>query len=413
MLSIAGLYAILGIPVRLIILILKYPLVGGIGRKFKRNLTQSLKLLVCRSGLLVPIRDCRYICIYSNNFLLNRIIKLVNHSLIKSLPHFGEKYDQNSFWIVKQPDRKPDDPVIIYLHGGGYYFETMPSQIQSLITIYKLLDPELQSRVSILHLGYKLACRGFSIPCQLLQLHETYKKLANEDGATNISFIGDSAGGNLAIVYPQYLKLIANKQDSDIQLPYPKKLVLVSPWTKVRPEAQQYVPGNSYYDNNPRDMIRYEAFSDLDRSKCIVGTSNVHSLLVSPGNTTLQRQDWISVPTFSSPDSDVLVIVGEDEVFRDDVLLWGKYALDVPLYDDHKYGDSEGKNLDKMWYIRTNDGKRAGVRFYVEPWGVHDSTFFFETHLIKRVNNLKLNDVDTQEFYGISRIAQFLNDTLK
>ncbi|KAK6460202.1 membrane protein [Scheffersomyces coipomensis] len=412
-LTLTGLYVILSIPVKLLLLLLSYPFVGGFGRKYKHHLGHSLRLLLCRTGLMVPVRDCAYICIYSNEVLLKTIIKILHRNYLnkEKLNDYGKRYDENSFWIVKQPDIKKNDPIIVYLHGGGYYFETMPSQIESLLAVQKLLDPSLRSKVSILLLDYKLACRGYTMPNQLNELHQTYKRLAFEEGYTNISFIGDSAGGNLAVTYLQYLKLVNEKTP----IVYPNKVVLISPWVKVAIEEHQYAPGNSMYDNDPIDMIQYRAFHDVDRAKAIVGPSNVHSLLISPGNTPYKHDDWTSIPTLSSPTSDILVLVGEDEVFRDDVLTWAKYALGVPLYGKYKYGDSEGKNLNKLTYIRKSDEKSAGIRFYIEPWGVHDSTLFFESHLLRKLTKnpkLTIDALDQDEFFGITRIVKFLNETL-
>ncbi len=85
--------------------------------------------------------------------------------------------------------------------------QTTPSQIVSMLAIYKLLDPEAQSRLSILHLDYKLTSKGFHVPHQLNQLHETYEALVKA-GSTNIILCGDSAGGNLAVGYTQCLKKV-------------------------------------------------------------------------------------------------------------------------------------------------------------------------------------------------------------
>ena len=46
--------------------------------------------------------------------------------------------------------------------------------------------------------------------------------------------MGDSAGGNLAITFTQYLRL-----SNSSNLPYPKSSILISPWVKLIAETYQ------------------------------------------------------------------------------------------------------------------------------------------------------------------------------
>ena len=96
------------------------------------------------------------------------------------------KFDKQSFGSLK-PNRKPDDPVLIYLHGGGYFLGLVPQQIESLVTTYHLLDPAKRENLSILVLDYNLTCQGYPIPHQLSQLVETYTSLVKEGGKTFIN----------------------------------------------------------------------------------------------------------------------------------------------------------------------------------------------------------------------------------
>ena len=55
------------------------------------------------------------------------------------------KFDDQSYWIHESPNRnrnknKSDDPIIVYLHGGSYYFDNSLNQMESLIGIYQLLQ---------------------------------------------------------------------------------------------------------------------------------------------------------------------------------------------------------------------------------------------------------------------------------
>ncbi|KAK6457080.1 uncharacterized protein RJT20DRAFT_127210 [Scheffersomyces xylosifermentans] len=411
MISLKGLLIILSVPFKVLLLILKYPLFGGRCRKLKNRLADSIRLTICYTGLTVPVRDCTYLNLMSNRFLIKRLLGFLHKKITSKLPHYGESYDKNSLWLVKHEDRKPSDPILFYLHGGGYYFETLPSQVQSVLSIYQLVDKEKRDKLSVLFLDYKLASNGYKLPYQLAQLHQTYTSLAR-DGNTNIIFMGDSAGGNLAVGYLQRLKEL-----NDSTIPYPTKSILISPWVKILPEPHQYTKGKSYYDSKEHDMISYDVFLLDSHGPHIVGDVDTTRLDISPGNHhPYSKKDWEGIPTLKDPKSDVFVITGEDEAFRDDILEWAKYALDVPLYDEVKYGDSNNKfDSSKHAYIREANSNSAGVRVFVEPWGIHDSSLFFESHLIKKLQNnpnLKLKEIDNEEFFGITRIVEFLNDTL-
>ncbi|CUM45275.1 unnamed protein product [Debaryomyces fabryi] len=417
MISLSGLFILLSIPIKSLILVLKFYKVGGSSRKYANNLKQSLRLLVFKTAVSLTVFDAYYISFMSNNFVLNKIVPFFHKSITSKLPGYGTRYDKNSIWLVKQPDRKPDDPILIYIHGGGYFLQTQPDQIESVLSIYKLLKPDKQSRLSILLLDYKLASYGYPFPAQINQLHETYLSLVTNEGNTNIILMGDSAGGNLSLGYLQFLKKV---QPHNIV--YPSKLVLISPWVKLLPELDAMVPGNSFYDNSDRDMIAYSQFDDPKNVYQIIGEGDLDSLQVCPGAKPTKAENWNNIPTLKDPRSDVFVIFGEDESFRDSILDWCQYALDVPFNTQYKYGNSNNQyDKEGYEYIRERDPTLCHLRLYIEPWGLHDSCLFFENHLILKIkehegdskkSSLDANHIDDKEFYGITRIVKFLNETI-
>ena len=417
MISLSGLLTLLGIPIRALILAVKYFTVGLPHRKYSNSLKQCLRLLVFRTAVSLSVFDAYYISFMSNNFVINKIVPLFHKSITSKLPGYGTRYDKNSFWLIKQPNRKPDDPVLIYLHGGGYFLQTQPEQIESVLSMYKLIKPDKQARLSILLLDYKLASYGYPFPAQMNQLHETYLNLVTNEGNTNIILMGDSAGGNLSLGYLQFLKK-AHLEN----IVYPSKLVMISPWVKLKPTPDIMVPGNSFYDNNDRDMIAYSQFSEMNKMLHITDGNDLNSLQVCPGVKPTQEENWDHIPTLKDPNYDVLVLAGEDESLRDSILDWCQYAFDVPFNTQYKYGNSNNQfDKEGYEYIRKNDLELCHLRLYIEPWGIHDSCLFFENHLILKIkkqesdptkSSLDVNHIDDKEFYGITRIVQFLNDTL-
>lgn len=272
-------------------------------------------------------------------------------------------------------------PIIIYLHGGGYFIETSLPQLQAMLSIYTSLETQYQKSVSILHLNYKLTSKGYLMPYQLLQLYQTYCKLL-ESGYRNIILLGDSAGGNLAITFCQYLQQVKCAV-------FPKKLILVSPWVKIYPNPEQYQPGRSFYDNEGKDILNYQACTREEKLLHITGSlAKVGSLLISPGNLHLDRRYWQDIPVFNLPDYDIMILFGENEVYKDDIIDFIEYSLGIKI---------DG-SANEYSFAYPNQPR---VSVSIEPQGFHDSMFIIENTL----NGGKHN-------YGITRVANFLNNCL-
>lgn len=397
-----GYIALALLPVRLLWAVVQYLLGTGNFRKYRNSLTNRLKLTVYRTAVGLGPAKAWVLYLYSNKFLINRIIRLSIGNIARE-PYYGQSYDGNSIWL----SRKSGNKVIVYLHGGGYFLQTQPEQVKSLLGIYKLLEPEHQATTSLLLLDYKLVCHGHTFPTQINQLDETYNQLV-ADGFNEVTLVGDSAGGNLAVNYTQVLR---NRRDPV----WPKNLVLISPWLKLRPDPEDLHPGKSYDTNSKYDMITTEAFSDPLVLFNIVGKEDYKALHVSPGNKQPGlADDWTPIPTYGEPGHAVLVLVGEDESLRDSVLDWAQHALGVPFYNKVKYGNSHLELKKEHYEYHRNDGKLARVQLHVEPLGLHDSVLFFEDHIVSKVKRgpVSVAELDDTEFFGVRRVVGFLNEVL-
>lgn len=154
---------------------------------------------ICKFAISLSVQDSSLLALINTNFVINKIVKTFYPSLTK-LNNYGKRYDKQSIWLVEAEDRSKSDPIIIFCHGGGYFLETQPQQIESLLTVYYLLDEEKRRKTSILVLEYGLACQGRLIGTQVYELAATYSKLVSE-GNDNFVLMGDSCGGNLVIVF--------------------------------------------------------------------------------------------------------------------------------------------------------------------------------------------------------------------
>lgn len=418
-LSFVGL--ILSLPFRYVFLTVKYYVYGtGSFVKYQNSLKKFLSVSMITTIYNNVLQyDLHFLTNYKISFILNLFKR--GHSLFveEKLQGYGEKYDANSTWLVKLDSNDANDPVIIYLHGGGYAFQLGPSQLETVISTYLLLDPSKRSKVSILILDYKLSSMGFKFPTQRDQLHETYQNLTVREGYKNITFMGDSAGGHLSLTYLQYLKSLSQVKLIDAEeletekVIFPTNLVLVSPWVRVLIKPEQYVPGISHYDNRNRDIIRYGTFSKGEVLQNTFGDALYESIDISPLLNPFSLDDWNDIPTIKL---NVLILAGEYETLRDDILEFTEKVFGCPAHSgtNGAYEISDGKYHPSIHEFKsgTENGK-IGFELFVEPWGVHDAAFLFESAISKlNKGNIDVNDLKEDDFFGLRKIVNFLNETL-
>lgn len=117
-------------------------------------------------------------------------------------------------WISR--DQYPADRVVIFLHGGGYIGGSV------LYTRNSAADIARISTHRVVSVDYRLAPE-FPFPAALDDVLAVYGVLLDQQVAPgNIIFIGESAGGGLAIA-----TALALQQK---QLPLPAAVVALSPW---------------------------------------------------------------------------------------------------------------------------------------------------------------------------------------
>lgn len=397
-----GFLQILLIPFKVLVFAILYPFQGGIPGKYQHDFKRSLLFVVSRAALKLPPQYQGMLSFLSVDYVLNTLMKYLHPKLIK-LNNFGKRYDTRSYWIVEAPNRLKHDPILIYLHGGVYYFGVSPPQIEGILGIYHLLEASKREKLSILVLDYRLASKGHHMPAQLGDLVTLYKKLVT-DGNDNIDLIGDSSGGNLAITFLQHLRI------TNEQLPYPKSVLLISPWCKIVPDASDHTPGHTFYDNNAFDIICWESFKNfLIDPTPLVGNTNFRSLTISPGNCSYSYSDWEDIPTFNEPGYSTFVILGEYETIRDDILRWCQFSLKSPIPLR-----VENSSLEEKVFNKT-DPSSARTRVVVEPKGIHDGAMVVETDIIQIIDQnpeITVDSLDKNRYFGIVEIIHFLEEVL-
>jgi epsilon-lactone hydrolase len=132
--------------------------------------------------------------------------------------HLEERTLGHTRFFILQPPRLSSDKILFYLHGGSYAG-----------------GPHLLHWQLISRLARRLGCRAvvvdykltpeYAYPVALLESLAVYTHLRTIKPGAEFIFIGDSAGGGLALAASLKLKMEGG--------PLPGKLVLISPWLDV------------------------------------------------------------------------------------------------------------------------------------------------------------------------------------
>jgi len=178
--------------------------------------------------------------------------------------------------------------ALIHLHGGAYvlgYNDTY----RKMALRYLDCDDDLRVFSPL----YSLAPKH-PFPAALEETVRLYKYLIEIGYAPeNIMIAGDSAGGGLAIATSLYLR--------DNNLPLPKALIVMSPWTNLA------MNGESHEQNKYIDPLFGEGSKPLN-IKAYVRRESVYNPYISP------RYGDFTVFT------DLLMFVGGDELIKSDTI---------------------------------------------------------------------------------------------
>ena len=145
-----------------------------------------------------------------------------------------KEYLINDMQVFSWNKKSDDQPVIFFLHGGGYVFEPNIFHWQFINRITKLTDAHV-----VMPIYFKATQASFEtsfkpvITCyQMLR-----NRLANPD---RIFFLGDSAGGGFVLGLAEYL--IEN------ELEQPTGYLAISPWLDIRLDNEEI---SSYEQADP------------------------------------------------------------------------------------------------------------------------------------------------------------------
>lgn len=200
-------------------------------------------------------------------------------SMLKKFNVNEEGYNGRTVWTIS-PKNSESDTIILYLHGGAYYANITPMHWQ---LINKLLD---SSNATFVVPDYPLAPESTCIDTYQF-LDAVYAKLTANYSSKKVVFMGDSAGGGLALGFAQKIRNEGLKR--------PEQLTLLSPWLDAsmsNPEIVKFdkfdkilsieglkIAGKKYADAMSLTDFRvspiYGDFSTLGKISIFTGTNDV------------------------------------------------------------------------------------------------------------------------------------------
>lgn len=178
-----------------------------------------------------------------------------------------------------------NQPVILYTHGGAYINQPLKYHFKAVDNIANDLNAKV-----VFPIYPKLPKHTYQET--YANLDKLYRELLKTHSPNNIHFMGDSAGGGLALGLALYAK--------DNGLPQPKNIVLLSPWLDIATNN----PDIAYYEKQD-PMLSAWGLNQLGQLWAN-GKDNMQNPYVSPLFGDLTRLGKISI------------FVGTHEIFLPD-----------------------------------------------------------------------------------------------
>lgn len=180
----------------------------------------------------------------------------------KLVDHIEEKNIGNIPVVIITPvnyDSSRDDKIAIYTFGGAYYFGTPLSSLSTGLAF--------ELGIKVCAIDYRLG-PAHPYPAALEDSLSVYTEIIKDVNSKNIVWLGDSAGGHLALV-----TLLKAKEEG---LPLPAGLALCSPWTEMEKLSDTYFTLEGY---DP--VLSYDKFIKIVSEGYFKG-HNTKDRLVSP-----------------------------------------------------------------------------------------------------------------------------------
>lgn len=234
-------------------------------------------------------------------------------------------------FIKKQNNQKKDaDKHIIFFHGGGYVFEAVSGHKKLIFDLIKLLDAKISffdyplAPENTYHQTFDMITRG-------------YFKLCEKYPDDQFIFMGDSAGGGLALAFLQSLlqndfsktRISSNSKETfdNTKIKIPQKSILLSPWLDLslsNPKIKEFEEKDPFlsYDILKKSAMLYSGLNEFSKdelqnpllSPLFGDLNNLGKILVFTGTNEILYPDCLILEqkAKNAQNTSIKLIIEED-----------------------------------------------------------------------------------------------------
>ncbi len=141
-------------------------------------------------------------------------------------PEFDiSRVDVMGFPVIKMIHKNKSSRANLFIIGGGMVMAPRPDAVKKALKFAK------ETGVDV-YVPYYPLCTDYPLTKAYEMIHETYKLMLNDYNSENISVLGTSSGGNLALGIVPYIN------DGHGDAPVPGHIIAISPGTCVETEEE-------------------------------------------------------------------------------------------------------------------------------------------------------------------------------
>ncbi len=129
------------------------------------------------------------------------------------------------FTVIKMVHKNKSPYANLFIIGGGMVMAPRPDAVKKALKFAKETGADV-------YVPYYPLCTDYPLTKAYEMIHETYKVMLNDYSAENISVLGTSSGGNLALGMIPYIN------DGHNDTPVPGHIIAISPGTCVETDEE-------------------------------------------------------------------------------------------------------------------------------------------------------------------------------
>ena len=129
------------------------------------------------------------------------------------------------FMVIRMIHKKRVSHANLFIIGGGMVMAPRPDSVKKALRFAKETGMDV-------FVPYYPLCTDYPLTKAYEMIHETYKVMLNDYDASDISVLGTSSGGNLALGMIPYIN------DGHDDVPVPAHIIAISPGTCVETEEE-------------------------------------------------------------------------------------------------------------------------------------------------------------------------------